>query len=108
MVEIIHVAPKEAFALSQQGVLLVDVREADEVAQKRYEVAHYLHLPLSKLAETYGQLPVGQKLIITCLSGGRSQKAIAFLQSKGYDDLLNLDGGIKAWEAAGLPVYSAI
>ena len=49
MVEIIHVAPKEAFALSQQGVLLVDVREADEVAQKRYEVAHYLHLPLSKL-----------------------------------------------------------
>ena len=43
MAEIIHVAPKEAFALSQQGVLLVDVREADEVAQKRYEVAHYLH-----------------------------------------------------------------
>ena len=73
MAEIIHVAPKEAFALSQQGVLLVDVREADEVAQKRYEVAHYLHLPLSKLAETYGQLPVGQKLIIACLSGGRSQ-----------------------------------
>ena len=35
MAEIIHVAPKEAFALSQQGVLLVDVREADEVAQKR-------------------------------------------------------------------------
>ena len=82
MTEIIHIAPKEAFALSQQGVLLVDVREADEVAQKRY----------------------GQQLIIACLSGGRSQKAIAFLQTKGYEELLNLDGGIKAWEAEGLPV----
>ena len=104
MAEIIHVAPKEAFALSQQEVLLVDVREADEVAQKRYKVDHYLHLPLSKIVEEYNQLPQGQQLIIACLSGGRSQKAIAFLQSKGYDDLLNLDGGIKAWEAEGLPV----
>ena len=104
MAEIIHVAPKEAFALSQQGVLLVDVREADEVAQKRYKVDHYLYLPLSKIVEEYNQLPQGQQLIIACLSGGRSQKAIAFLQSKGYDDLLNLDGGIKAWEAEGLPV----
>ena len=104
MTEIIHVAPKEAFALSQQGVLLVDVREADEVAQKRYKVDHYLNLPLSKIVEEYNQLPQGQQLIIACLSGGRSQKAITFLQSKGYDDLLNLDGGIKAWEAEGLPV----
>ena len=46
MTEIIHIAPKEAFALSQQGVLLVDVREADEVAQKRYEVTNYVNLPL--------------------------------------------------------------
>ena len=104
MTEIIHIAPNKAFALSQQGVLLVDVREADEVAQKRYEVTNYVNLPLSKLADMYEELPTGQQLIIACLSGGRSQKAIAFLQSKGYDDLLNLDGGIKAWQAEGLPV----
>jgi rhodanese domain protein len=104
MTEIIHIAPKEAFALSQQGVLLVDVREADEVAQKRYEVTNYVNLPLSKFTDMYEELPTGQQLIIACLSGGRSQKAIAFLQTKGYEELLNLDGGIKAWEAEGLPV----
>lgn len=108
MTEIIHIAPKEAFTLSQQGVLLVDVREADEVAQKRYEVTNYLNLPLSKLADMYEELPTGQQLIIACLSGGRSQKAITFLQTKGYEELLNLEGGIKAWEAAGLPVSSTI
>ena len=96
MAVIKQLSPQEAFALSEQGVLLVDVREADEVAQKRYQVANYLHLPLSQLAETYKQLPTDQPLIIACLSGGRSQK--------GYDDLSNLDGGIKAWEALGLPV----
>lgn len=104
MAVIKQLSPQEAFALSEQGILLVDVREADEVAQKRYQVANYLHLPLSQLAETYKQLPTDQPLIIACLSGGRSQKAIAFLQAKGYDDLSNLDGGIKAWEALGLPV----
>ena len=50
MVAIKQLSPQEAFALSEQGVLLVDVREADEVAQKRYQVANYLHLPLSQLA----------------------------------------------------------
>ena len=40
MAVIKQLSPQEAFALSQQGVLLVDVREADEVAQKRYQVAN--------------------------------------------------------------------
>ena len=42
MTEIQHVTPKEAWELTQQGTLLVDVRETDEVSQKRYDTSTLL------------------------------------------------------------------
>ena len=104
MTEIQHVTPKEAWELTQQGTLLVDVRETDEVSQKRYDTSRYLHLALSTLPENFSQIPANEKVIIGCRSGVRSQKAIAFLLSQGYTNLANLEGGIIAWEEAGLPI----
>ena len=104
MTEIQHVTPKEAWELIQQGTLLVDVREGDEVAQKRYDTSRYLHLALSTLPENFSQIPTNEKVIIACRSGVRSQKAIDFLLGQGYTHLANLEGGILAWEEAGLPI----
>ena len=98
MTEIQHVTPKEAWEL------IVDVRETDEVSQKRYDTSRYLHLALSTLPENFSQIPTNEKVIIGCRSGVRSQKAIAFLLSQGYTNLANLEGGIIAWEEAGLPI----
>ena len=104
MTEIQHVTPQEAWELTQQGTLLVDVRETDEVSQKRYDTSSYLHLALSTLPENFTQIPTNEKVIIGCRSGVRSQKAIDFLLSQGYTHLANLEGGILAWEEAGLLV----
>lgn len=104
MNDIQHITPEEAWKLTKQGTLLVDVREANEVAQKCYKVNHYLHLPLSTLTENFAQIPIDKTVIIACHSGGRSQKAIAFLLEQGYKKLLNLDGGILSWEKAELPI----
>jgi rhodanese-related sulfurtransferase len=41
---------------------------------------------------------------VYCGSGIRSAKAAAILKEKGYDQVYELDGGIKAWKEAGLPV----
>ena len=57
MTEIQHVTPQEAWELTQQGTLLVDVRETDEVSQKRYDTSRYLHLALSTLPENFTQIP---------------------------------------------------
>lgn len=61
-------------------------------------------------------LPKGKKLVVGCLSGGRSQRACETLEEAGYTDLTNMRGGfggardasgsiaVKGWRDAGLPV----
>jgi rhodanese-related sulfurtransferase len=43
-------------------------------------------------------------VILYCESGNRSAKAAAALKAQGYTKVLNLAGGIGAWQQAGLPV----
>lgn len=48
----------------------------------------------------------GKRVILHCASGGRSALAAQTLKSMGYTDVAHLDGGFKAWQAAGKPVES--
>ncbi|MBX9784532.1 MAG: hypothetical protein K2X48_14680 [Chitinophagaceae bacterium] len=43
-------------------------------------------------------------MILHCTSGGRSALATATLKQMGYKNVAHLDGGIKAWKEAGMPV----
>ena len=45
-----------------------------------------------------------KRIILHCASGGRSALAAATLKQMGYENVAHLDGGIKAWKEAGLPV----
>lgn len=92
------VTPQEFFALD--GAALIDVREPNELAEVRTEVAQ--PLPMSTLQEHLDELPDGT-IYVLCHSGGRSARVAQFLEAQGYD-AVNVDGGITAWEAAGLPV----
>lgn len=82
---------------------LIDVREPDELAVVRTERAK--PLPMSTLQEHLDELPDGT-IYVMCHSGGRSAKVTAYLEQHGYD-AVNVDGGITAWEQAGLPVVRA-
>ena len=44
-----------------------------------------------------------RRTILYCASGGRSALAARTLRDLGYADVAHLDGGLKAWIAAGLP-----
>jgi adenylyltransferase/sulfurtransferase len=44
-----------------------------------------------------GILQASAEIVVHCKSGGRSQRAIAFLESQGFGRLKNLTGGILAW-----------
>jgi rhodanese-related sulfurtransferase len=48
-------------------------------------------------------VPRDQNITLICRSGRRSTQVLYKLQQEGYDNLSNLEGGMLAWEASGLP-----
>jgi rhodanese-related sulfurtransferase len=85
-----------------EGLAVLDVREPVEWEAGHIEGA--LHIPLSELVERRAELPATQTLVV-CKVGGRSAQAVAYLAQQGYD-VVNLDGGMLDWEAAGRPMVT--
>ena len=63
-----------------------------------------LHIPLYALPERHQELPDAQTLVV-CRVGGRSAQAVMWLQQQGHE-VVNLDGGMLDWAAAGRPMVS--
>jgi rhodanese-related sulfurtransferase len=82
--------------------LLVDVRERHEFVTVRVPGAALL--PTSAFMTRMGELPSDRPLMIVCHVGGRSATVTAFLLRTGRADVVNVAGGMEAWERAGLPV----
>jgi rhodanese-related sulfurtransferase len=92
----------QAVAGSENTVLL-DVRTALE--RREVHIADSRHIPLEKLKpEDLSKELAGQRVVLVCRSGGRAEQAAGRLAAAGCTDLYVLDGGLQAWETAGLPV----
>ena len=83
---------------------IVDVRSAAEFANGHLRDAK--NIPLADLAKRIGELDKAKarSVIVVCESGTRAAKAVRQLAAAGFDDVVSLDGGLAAWQAAGLPV----
>lgn len=94
----------DAFSLLENETLLVDVREKDELAISSYDVKNQINIPLSELEQRFTEVPTDQTVIVACRAGARSARAIQFLVQNGFSEelLINLQGGITAWEQNGL------
>ncbi len=97
--------------LSQQKATLIDIRESEEL-QKDGKIAGATHAPRGMM-EFYADesLPYhkpefdrNKRIILHCASGGRSALAASTLKQMGYNNVAHMDGGIKAWKEAGLPL----
>jgi rhodanese-related sulfurtransferase len=84
------------------GPLLVDVREVNEFEAVRAPGA--VLMPMSSFAARAGELPKDRPLMVMCHLGGRSAAAAGFLIRSGWSDVVNITGGMDAWERGGLPV----
>lgn len=82
--------------------LLIDVRELNEFVEVRAPGA--VLLPMSTFAARAGELPSDRPLMIVCHTGGRSSAVTGFLARAGRTDVVNVAGGMEAWERGGLPV----
>jgi rhodanese-related sulfurtransferase len=90
-----------AKGLTEGRMLLVDVREENEVAAEAYPDA--VVVPLSNFDPTAIPDPQGRQVVFACRSGRRSVTASLAAQEQGFPYSAHLAGGILAWKAAGLP-----
>lgn len=98
------VAAAEAARWIESGeALLIDVRSPAEFAAEHIAAAH--SLPLDTLPGSLQAMrpPADKKLVFQCLKGGRGVSACASVAGD-FPEAWNLEGGIEAWKAAGLPV----
>ena len=99
-----HVNTTEATQLINKKAQVIDVRTPEEYA--RGHIRQSKLIPLSNLTE---QLPLAKlkqdkPVLIVCESGMRARRAAALLAKEGYTDVSVLDGGIRSWQEAQLPI----
>jgi len=83
---------------------VVDVRYPNE-----WEAGHIdgaVHIPLDYVLDRVEELYRGRPIVTVCRSGSRSAEAAKDLAREGFD-VQNLEGGMQAWAAQGLPVVAA-
>jgi hydroxyacylglutathione hydrolase len=95
-------SPSELQSPIQSGeVALLDVRAATEF--QAGHIAGARHQFLGTLPRNLDKIPRDKPIVAQCLAGGRSAIASSLLQRAGYE-VINMQGGYKAWVDAGLPV----
>jgi len=90
--------------LSMDGVLLLDVRSADEYASGHLQGA--LNIPHDRISdEIAAAVPdKSQRVILYCRSGRRADTALRTMQTMGYEDVVNFGGLDDAQARLSLPV----
>ena len=92
-------APKDfKNIIAKPNTILIDVRENWEFDLCRIEGAKLM--PMNTILQNYTELDKDAYLAIYCHHGVRSLRVIHFLQSKSYEKLINLQGGIDSWSIA--------
>jgi rhodanese-related sulfurtransferase len=104
MIKIVDSDELKAKFDSDKKFILLDVREPNE-----FEAGHIpdaILVPLSSFPENYSKFvnDPNEEIILTCRSGSRSMKVAQFLESNGFKNLANHEGGILDWTACGYPI----
>lgn len=63
-----------------------------------------LSIPYDEVGANLDELPEDAKIVLYCMTGPMSTEAAEVLVGRGYTNVLELDGGMEAWEDAGLPL----
>ena len=101
---VIGLDPGGALGAIDEGAILLDVREVGEWSEGHAPGA--VHVPMGQLAGRIDEVPTDRTVVCICRVGGRSMAVASELAGTGYD-VRNLEGGMLAWELAGLPVVNS-
>lgn len=97
------VSTAEAIQMSnQRQAVWVDVRPAEQF--QAGHIAQARSLPAADVEQKLASLPKNKPLILVCEQGKDAPRIAARLRAQGYADATALEGGMRAWFSAGLPV----
>ena len=96
--EIREVDTAQAEAMRSAGATVLDVREPDEVATGTLRGA--VNIPVGQIVDRLDELDPSRPVVLLCRSGGRSTQVAKFLTAQGFDDVVNLAGGLLAYTPA--------
>jgi rhodanese-related sulfurtransferase len=86
---------EERLAAGTDAPLILDVREDWET--RICALPNSLHIPMGQVPMRANELSRDAEIVVVCHHGVRSQRVAYFLQSLGFEKLINLAGGIDAW-----------
>jgi rhodanese-related sulfurtransferase len=86
---------RERLRTSKESLQVLDVREEDEVKEKRIPDSTWI--PLGELKKRMGELDKKKEIAVHCESGLRSYKACLKLRHEGFENVKNIDGGMLCW-----------
>lgn len=83
--------------LPVNNALLIDVREAHELTNGMIKEAK--HIPMNHIPARLGELESAKHspIVLICRSGQRSMQVGQYLEQAGFDDVINLQGGMNSW-----------
>jgi rhodanese-related sulfurtransferase len=82
--------------------VVIDVRTAEEYAAGHIPGA--VNMPFDQVAERISEVEAPHGVALYCMVGPRARKGEAALLATGHESVLHLEGGMAAWQAAGLPI----
>lgn len=97
------ISPKDFKSKMDQPATVLDVRSVDEFKSGHLENALNIDINGAQFESQTSQLDKSKPVLVYCLAGARSKKAGQILRKKGFT-VLELKGGIDAWQEEGLPV----
>ncbi|MCD0505966.1 rhodanese-like domain-containing protein [Bordetella petrii] len=97
------ISTTEAIQLAnQRQAVWVDVRPAEQF--RAGHIAQARNLPAAELEQKAGSLPKNKPLVIVCDTGREAGRVASRLRSQGFAEVSVMEGGMRAWSSAGLPV----
>ncbi len=100
-----HVNASAAENLVKEGkVTVLDVRTADEYKEGHIAGAKNIDFTENDFEKKIGDLDKSKPYLVHCAGGGRSTNSLEDFKKLGFQSIYHLDGGFRAWQAAGKPV----
>ena len=96
--------PFDRLRTRMTNAVVLDVRTPEEFAKGHIPGAKLIDFKASDFTARIEKLDKSKRYLVHCAVGGRSAKAAEQMVKLGFPNVVNLDGGMKAWEAAGKPV----
>jgi rhodanese-related sulfurtransferase len=102
--ELVPPAAAAEVVAGQSDVVVLDVRTPEEFADARIAGAINVDYYAADFRDQLDELDKEATYVLYCQSGNRSEDANRIMRDLGFAEVYEVDGGIVAWNGAGLPI----